>query len=169
VSKAFTKDDADVVAVVVAPRAPLPAGVPNYVTPAGLASLRAELSRLLDERSTSQGSREEPERDRTRLALTMRIEALEARIASAEIIDPHAGPQDTIRFGATVTLRHEDGAEQRWKIVGVDEADARNGRITFVSPLARAMLGKRVGDVATVKTPHGEEELTVVALAYDDE
>ena len=168
-SKAFTKDDASDDAIVVAPRAPLPEGVPNYVTPSGLAALRAELARLHEERSTIEGASEDTERARTRLALTTRIDALEERVAAAELIDPRAAPRDEVRFGATVTLKDENDQARTWRIVGVDEADAKKGRVAFTSPLARAMLGKRAGDVAVVKTPRGDEEHEVVAIAYDDE
>lgn len=157
-SKAFTKDDAPDEAAVVAPRAPLPEGVPNYVTPRGLDALHAELVRLHDARAQV----DEADRAR-RAALTAQIEALEARIASAEVVEP--GAHDEARFGATVTVRGEHG-ERRLEIVGVDEADAAHGLVAFTSPIARAILGKRAGDVAVVKTPRGEEELEIVRVAY---
>ena len=67
-----------------------------------------------------------------------------------------------------MTARTEDGGERRYEIVGVDEADPAHGRIAFVSPIARALLGKAIGDVAVVRTPRGEEEIEVVAVAYED-
>jgi transcription elongation factor GreB len=63
-------------------------------------------------------------------------------------------------------VRTESGDERRYRIVGVDEADVAHGRVAFVAPLARALLGKKVGDGATVRTPGGEEELEVLAIAY---
>ncbi len=167
-SKAFTRDDAEEEAVLVVARAPLPTGKPNYVTPRGLAALREELALLAGEGAALEELGNDAARARARHARAMKIEALEARIASAEVIDGRAGPQDEVRFGADVTLRGEGGAERHFRIVGVDEADARHGRIAFVAPLARAVLGKRVGDAVLVRTPSGEEELDVVALSYDD-
>jgi len=89
------------------------------------------------------------------------------RIASAQLVDPRRQSHDEVRFGATVTLRHEDGATARWTIVGVDEADPAHGRIAFLAPLARALTGLRVGDAGTLRTANGEASLEVVAIDYD--
>jgi transcription elongation factor GreB len=75
-------------------------------------------------------------------------------------------PSDA-RFGAEVTVRNLAGAVRSYRIVGVDEADASRSAIAFVAPLARALLGKRVGDVALVVTPAGEDELEILAIRYD--
>jgi transcription elongation factor GreB len=71
------------------------------------------------------------------------------------------------RFGATLTVENEDGKARRYRIVGVDEADPRRGWISWRSPIAGALTGRRVGDTAVVHTPHGDEELTVVAIDYE--
>ncbi len=161
-SKAFTKDEgAANEAVIVPRRAPLPEGVPNYVTRTGLAQLRGELRDL-------EAQRARPSEPAQRAALDERIAALEARIGSAELVDSAAQPRDEVRFGATVTVVDEDGREHRHRIVGVDEADAAHGRIAFVAPLARALFGKRVGDVAVVRTPAGDAEVEVVAIDYGE-
>jgi transcription elongation factor GreB len=161
-SKAFTKDDdaTDPIAIV-APRAPLPAGTPNYTTTRGLLALRAELAALHEARAKAAPG--------DRAALGARMQELDERIARAVVVDPRAQPHDEVRFGALVTLRTEDGAERRYQIVGVDEADVAHGRVAFVAPLARALLGKRVGDVAVLRAPSGEEELEVAGIAYPDE
>jgi transcription elongation factor GreB len=158
-SKAFTKDDADEAPLSVPTRAPLPAGTPNYVTPRGLALLRDELDVLLRERAA-------PHTDagRAPAALRERVRELEERIASAMLVDPSRTVGDVVRFGARVTVRGEDDATKRYAIVGVDEADASSGRVAFVAPLARALLGKHVGETVTVRMPRGEEELTIVAI-----
>ena len=169
-SKAFTKDDASDDPVVVVPRAPLPAGTANYVTPRGLSALRAELRQLDAERGRLEGLDADvhPDRARELTAVHARVRELGERVASAVPVDPRGQPHDEVRFGAQVTVRGEH-AERRYEIVGVDEADAPRGRIAFVSPLARALLGKRVGDDVTVRTPRGKEELEILAIAYEVE
>lgn len=170
-SKAFTKDDGADDAPLVPSRPPLAAGVPNYVTPAGLAALRSELHRLEAERVALASHPMGADRSRAAAALAARLGELVARIGSAVVVDPVNQPRDEVRFGATVTVVARvgdgDGVERRYRIVGVDEADAARGRVAFVAPVARALLGKRVGDEATVRTPRGEEQLEVVAIAYE--
>jgi transcription elongation factor GreB len=95
-----------------------------------------------------------------------RVAELEARIASAVLVEPALQPQDEVRFGAEVRVKNGMGTERAYRIVGVDEADAASGAIAFVAPLARSLLGKRVGDAALVRTPAGEDELEVVAITY---
>jgi transcription elongation factor GreB len=163
-SKAFTSEETVDDPVIVVPRSPLPAGVPNYVTRRGLALLRAELEDLESERASLDSASD----GAARLAvLAARAAELAARIGSAVEVDESLQPSDEARFGATVTVRDETGSERRYKIVGVDEANAREGRVAFVSPLARALLGRRVGDTTALRTPRGEEELEVVAVSYE--
>jgi transcription elongation factor GreB len=162
VSKAFTKDDDAGMPPIVPRRAPLPPGQPNYVTARGLAALRDELSSLRSEHATTSA------RGDTSLAaaLAERVVELEARLATAELVPlPDIAPSEA-RFGATVTLRSEAGVERVYCIVGVDEADAAAGRIAFVAPLARALIGKRAGETAVVRTPHGDEELEILSVHY---
>jgi transcription elongation factor GreB len=166
VSKAFTKDEVEVGSELVRPRAPLPPGVPNYVTPAGLAALRVELAELLHARSEFLRGGDGVERARGSGALGERILELEARIGSAELVIAPVPPPDDVRFGATVTVSADEGAERKYQLVGVDEADAPAGKIAFLSPVARALLGKRRGDVAVVRTPRGDEELEILAVDY---
>jgi transcription elongation factor GreB len=166
-SKAFTKDESDPqVADVVTPRAPLPSGTPNYVTPRGLALLRSELGRLETERSGLAGADDAGRRAAARLAV--RIAELEGRISTAVPIDPGAQAPDRVRFGATVQVRAADGSQRRFQIVGVDEADPQQGRIAFVAPLARALLGRSVGSEVTFQSPRGREELEVIEIRYED-
>lgn len=150
-SKAFTKESDD------APAPPLevddvalPPGTKNYLTPAGLDSLRAAIDALRAARDDN------PERAR-------RLAALERRLAAAEVIDPRAQPGDRVLFGATVTLRDGRGRARSYRIVGVDEADARRGWVSWRSPIARALLDLRVGDAATLR----DEELEVESIRYE--
>ncbi len=170
-SKAFTKDDGPDDPIVVPPRAPLPPGTPNYVTPRGLMLLRAELVELSATRSRlAAGDGDDPGVRRECAVVGRRIEALSARVASAVVVDPPTQPQDEVRFGATVTLVVVDGerpGEQRQvQIVGVDEAAPAERRVAFVAPIAQALLGLRVGDSATLRVARGEEVLEVRAIAY---
>jgi transcription elongation factor GreB len=145
VSKAFTKDDRPDEPLVVRRRSALPEGVPNYVSARWMASLREQLA------AASGPHRAE----------------LEQRIAAA-VPAPEPADRDEIRFGARVGLRTGDGAERTVRIVGVDEADPAAGSIAFVAPLARALLGHRRGDIVTVRSPGGTEELTVTAVDYGE-
>jgi transcription elongation factor GreB len=164
-SKAFTKDEDGAGELLVVPRAPLPAGLPNYVTPRGLAALRAEELQLERERAAIDAL-DVADRMALRHALAQRLAELQARIASATVVDPGLQLHDEVRFGATVRVRSRAGEERAYEIVGVDEADAEHGRIAFSSPLARALLGKRQGDSAELRTPRATEELEVVHIAY---
>ena len=154
-SKAFTSEETAEQPPVVRPRAPLPDGVPNYVTSRGLARLRAELEAL-------RASSALPETSGQRRA------DLEERIASAELVAAPADSAGVVRFGATVTVASGSGS-QRYRIVGVDEADPARGTIAFVAPLARALLGRVVGDSVRLHTPRGEQQLEIVAVDYDVE
>jgi transcription elongation factor GreB len=172
VSKAFTRDDAPEAPLVLRPRPPLPAGVPNHVTARGLGLLRAELVVLEAERARlAAGERDDAERTRRLAVNASRLRELSARIASAQVVDPRLLPHDEVRFGATVTVRTRSGPrageERRLQIVGVDEADAAAGRVAFTAPIVRAILGLHVGATALLRTALGEEELEIVAIDYD--
>jgi transcription elongation factor GreB len=172
VSKAFTKEDGAPEPLVVPSRAPLPAGVPNYVTPRGEACLRAELASWTAEevRLSEQGSADD-ERKARLAVLAARIQELTGRIGSAVVVEPRGPPPSEVRFGVRTTVRPaETEAPQpahRYTIVGVDEADAATGRIAFVAPVARALLGLRASQIATVRTGRREEEMEVIAIEHE--
>jgi transcription elongation factor GreB len=171
-SKAFTKDDAAEEPLVVRPRPPLPPDAPNYVTPRGLAALREE-RRELAARLDAPGSPDGEPGGASEVALAHAVDLarardLDERIASAVVVDTGASAgraPEQVRFGARVTVRSEAGVERTLEIVGVDEADVAHGRVAFVAPVARALLGRSVGDSVTVTTPRGDEELQIVAIA----
>lgn len=172
-SKAFTKEDDDGTRPLLVPqRAPLPPGVPNYVTPRGLGLLKKELAALEAQRAqiaTPGGENErsgqaDAERRRALAVLQARQGELEARIGTAVLFDAASLPPGEVRFGTTVRVRGESCPPRTYTLVGVDEARASEGRIAFTAPLARALLGKRVGEVVAIRTPRGEEELEVVAI-----
>jgi len=160
-SKAFTSEEATL-ELVVPPRAPLPTGVPNYVTPRGLELLRAERRALEAERAELERGPEEG-RGATLAAWSVRLAELERRLASAQPIErtPGAGP---VRFGSRVTVADESGEEKTIEIVGVDEADPEHGKIAFLAPLAKALLGREAGDSVDFATPGKQRTLEIVAI-----
>ena len=179
-NKAFTKetddgDDEDLTLPA------LPGGGKNYISPAGYANLRAELLDLIDaERpkvveivhwAASNGDRSENGdyiygKKRLR-EIDRRIRFLMKRLESALIVDP-ASQENTqqVFFGATVTVCDEQGCEGTYQIVGIDEADAAQGMISWISPLARALLKAREGDTVRFQIPDGLRELEVVGIRY---
>lgn len=161
--------------------APLPAGGKNYITPEGYQRLRAELLALIDSErpkvvesvhwAASNGDRSENGdylygKKRLR-EIDRRIRFLGKRLEIAEISPPwlHHG-RDQVFFGATVTYVNDEGQERRITILGVDEADSALGQVSWVSPVARALLKSRVGDEVTLTTPHGLEILEVLEVNY---
>lgn len=151
-SRAFVKENDDEIDLPERPVSPHP----NFVTPRGLALIEAELARLLADYANAQA-----ESDRSALARASRdLHYWRARRASAQLVKPHDAP-DEVAFGATVTIARDDGREQSWQIVGEDEADPAKGSVSYISPLARALMGKRVGD--TVKAGNGDAEIVAIA------
>jgi transcription elongation factor GreB len=160
----------------------LPPGAKNYMTRGGYESLRRELDELVrDERpkvvetvawAASNGDRSENGdylygKKRLR-EIDRRIRYLIKRIENAEVVDPERQQgREQVFFGATVTIADSDGDnEQVWQIVGVDEADAAKGRISWISPLARALLKARMGDVVTFASPAGSREIEILDIRY---
>lgn len=173
-SKAFTSEETPDQPLLVPARPPLPDGVPNFVTPRGFRLLKEELARREAERSDLLSSTLLDDERRRRLAIVAaQIGQLAARLAAAEIVDPARQRHDEVRFGATVTVvtieGPEEGAERRFQIVGVDEAEPAQGRIAFAAPLARTLIGCRVGDSATLRSGRGDEVLEVTAIDYGSE
>src|SRR5258705_1348974 len=164
-SRAFTKEDAWEEPVI-PQRAPLPEGVPNYVTPRGLEALHAEQAALEAERQGIDPASDDELLRRKRLVLARRLADLAGRIASAEVVDPAQQAHDTVRFGARVTLESKPSGPRALQIVGVDEADPDQGLIAFTAPIARALLGRRVGETATLRTEAGESTLEVLGIVY---
>ena len=184
-SKAFTRendapqDDEDDVEV-----PPLPSGTRNYMTPGGFARLKSELDHLVGRErpelvatvawAASNGDRSENGdyiygKKRLR-EIDRRIRFLSKRLDQAEVVDPAAPREpdtaERVFFGATVSIRNQRGDERRLSIVGIDEADTTQGYVSWISPVARALLRAREGDTVSVATPAGIEELEVLEVAY---
>ena len=180
-SKAFTREgDAPEEELAAEPR--MPPGPKNYITPAGHARLKSELKALVEvERpelvktvawAASNGDRSENAdylygKKRLR-EVERRMRFLMKRLEIAEVVDPRDQGQDRAFFGATVTYRDSGGGEHTVSIVGTDEVDPARGRVSWVSPIARALLKSREGDAVTLNTPAGEEALEVVEIRYQE-
>ena len=178
-SKAFTRESDGEDDDLALP--PLPAGSKNYITPLGYATLRAELFELIDNErpriveivhwAASNGDRSENgdyHYGKKRLReIDRRIRFLTKRLEIAEITDPsnHHG-KDQVFFGATVTYVDESDVERTVTILGIDEADSLKAEVTWVSPIARALLKAREGDVVKLVTPVGVQEVEVVEVRY---
>lgn len=164
-SRGFVREDDQEEAPFIPPRAPLPEGVANYVTPRGLELLRAERTALEQERANAAGS--DDERRRAQAEVDGRLALLQERINSARVVEP-ATDHEEVRFGCTVGLLHVNGpqanAERHWTIVGVDEASVKEQRIAFTSPLARALLGKRVNEVAELNNGPQPQRFRILAI-----
>jgi transcription elongation factor GreB len=184
-SKAFTKEsdddgDDDLPETAVA----LPAGAKNYMTPAGHARMEAELRHLtgverpqvVEVVSWAAGNGDRSENGdylygKKRLReIDRRVRYLLKRLEIAEVVDQSRQTnRDQVFFGATVTYADSQDEERTVRIVGVDEARQEEGEVSWVSPVARALLKARVGDVVRVNAPAGIEEIEVVAIAYRGE
>jgi transcription elongation factor GreB len=181
-SKAFTKETDDADGDDESGLLPeIPAGSKNYITPQGYARLRTELLQLIDEErpkvvevvhwAASNGDRSENGdyiygKKRLR-EIDRRIRFLTKRLELAEVVDPavHHG-HDQVFFGATVTYAEESGQERTITIMGIDEADTAQGQVSWISPIARALLKSREGDVVKLVTPLGVQEIEVLEVRY---
>ena len=185
VSKAFTRetdtdDDEDVEGV-----SPLPAGARNYMTPGGFARLSGELEHLVQKErpelvatvawAASNGDRSENGdyiygKKRLR-EIDRRIRFLIKRLDVAEVVDPQARrdeeASDQVFFGATVTIADARASERTVSIVGIDEIDTARGYISWISPMARALIKAREGDTVTLHTPGGVEEIEILRVRYE--
>jgi transcription elongation factor GreB len=183
-SKAFTResdDDADDGPDPGAGPAAIPAGVRNYITPAGYARLKTELKGLVERErpevvrtvswAASNGDRSENGDyiygKRRLREIDRRIRYLMKRLEIAEVVDRAVSDLEQVFFGARVTYLDGQGTERTVHIVGIDEVDPANGRISWISPVARALLKARNGDAVTLRTPAGTEELEITAVSYD--
>ena len=161
-SRGFVKEDDQEEVPMVPPRADLPEGVTNYVTPAGMEELQAEKRTLMEERE-SLDSNDENERRVALNHINAKLRLLENRIASARVVEPGDQAPGVIRFGATVKLRNVAlDKVQTFQIVGVDEANISRGKIAFTSPVARALINKKAGERAMLQ--RGGEELVFEVL-----
>lgn len=157
-SKAFTResDDAPEKPITARAQSSLPPGAKNYLTPDGAERLREELERLENDKGANAGA-----------AVEQRKLQIEECLRTAEIVEPPAKPWEQVRFGATVTVRNKAGSETRYRIVGVDETDIDRDWVSWLSPIAKALLKARLGERVRFRFPAGEDELEIVGITYE--
>ncbi|HEX6443158.1 MAG TPA: transcription elongation factor GreB [Stellaceae bacterium] len=182
-SKAFVKESDDAPDLPEEEDTALPSGVKNYMTPEGRRRMQEELQRLLREDrpktveilSWAAGNGDRSENGdylygKKRLReIDRRVRFLSKRLETAVVVDPAAQKnREQVFFGATVTYAREDGAEQTVTIVGIDEADLDRGRVSWISPVARALLKAQEGDMVDLRTPSGIERIEVTEIRYGE-
>ncbi|HYD47073.1 MAG TPA: transcription elongation factor GreB [Terriglobales bacterium] len=180
-SKAFTKESDGDDEELELSSAVMPSDFKNYITPGGYRRLHDELDRLWKvERpklvetiawAASNGDRSENGDyiygKRRLREIDRRIRYLNQRVDSAVVVDNAGKTHDKVYFGATVTVADEHGAERTVSIVGTDEIDIERGRVSWISPIATALLNASTGDSVTLRTPRGSEELEILEIRYD--
>lgn len=165
-SRGFVKEDDQEETPLVPPRAEIPNGLTNYVTKKGMDELLAEKQALIDEKAGFK-ARTEQEKRITFNFNNAKIHLLEERIATAKIVDLSEQPKDEIRFGATITLKIGNSSNtQAYQIVGVDEADIKKNKISFISPIAKILIGKKVGEKAILKLAKEDRIFEVKEIRY---
>jgi transcription elongation factor GreB len=178
-SKAFVKDDAAAPETDAEPPAPLPATGKNYITPAGFAPQQTEKKHLLEvERpevvrtvawAASLGDRSENADyiygKRRLREIDRRVRFLIKRLEAAQIVQSSGRDTDQVFFGAQVRVRGAS-AERTFTIVGIDETDAAKGYVSWISPIARALIKAREGDTVVLRTPAGNETLEILEVRY---
>ena len=178
-SKAFTRENDD--AEEDEPAAPVELPVARYyMTPAGYDRLKGELKRLVEvERpevvrtvswAASNGDRSENGDyiygKRRLREIDRRVRFLIRRLENSEVVHSAGRDTDQVFFGATVKVRSHDGAMRTITIVGLDEVDTARGRVSWISPIAKALIKARDGDVVTLRTPAGAEEIEILEVSY---
>jgi transcription elongation factor GreB len=165
-SRGFVKED-DQEEVPMVPKRPyLPEGVTNFVTPTGMDQLLAEKQLQIDEKNNLDIASE----NEKRIALNYigaKMQLLNKRIAEGKIVNLNEQPKNEIRFGAIVTLKNEGSKSiQTFQIVGVDEADISKGKVSFLSPIARVLINKKIGEKAIVNQDRKDVVFEIINISY---
>lgn len=165
-SRGFVKEDDLELAGTDLPERPI-SELPNYVTPNGLAQLKEIENTLLDERELLAPKKEDPTAVQ-RLAMVDRdLRYVQARLEQAILVEtPNNQTPATVVFGTTVTVQDDEGEQHHFKIVGEDEADIALNTVSFASPLAKALIGQKVGDSVRWKRPAGDLNLEIITITY---
>jgi transcription elongation GreA/GreB family factor len=165
-SRAFTKESTDDLVAGELPERPVPAHA-NYVTPQGRELLQARARELQARHEQLAAQLEDDPAAKHKLREIERDQRyFKAQLERATVVDPAGQPRDEVHFGAAVRIVDEDGRKHTFTIVGDDEADVAAGKISWASPLARAMMGARVGDTVKWRRPAGETEVEIAAISY---
>lgn len=163
-SRGFVKEDDQEEAPMIPPRASLPVGETNYVTPYGLKELNNEEAKLVENRANLD-KENDTERRRAQAVIDGKLKLLRERISTARLLDPKDQPEDEVRFGALVELKQNSNT-QKFQIVGVDEADVKKQKIAFVAPIAKAVTGKKVGEKVDFKLGDETRKLEILKITY---
>jgi transcription elongation factor GreB len=169
-SKAFTResDDAPDAAPIVRPVSSLPPGARNYITADGERRMREELDRFIREErprlASASGDADAKQRLQT---LDGRIRQLQQILQTVEIVPASSSSDGQARFGAVVTVRRSNGEEEQYRIVGIDETDIDRGWVSWLSPIAKALLNRKTGETVRFRFPSGQEQLQIVSVTYD--
>ncbi|MFN4763574.1 GreA/GreB family elongation factor [Gillisia sp. Q332] len=168
-SRGFVKEDDQEEAPFIPPRAALPAGVINYVTPEGYQQLKNERERL-EEKLSKLNIENDKERRHARATFTGSLNLLNERIGSARILKPLEQSRDEVRFGAKVSFKFIDGKQKgstrKFQLVGVDEATIKENKIAFVAPIAIALTGKKIGEITQVNMGGEIQQLEILKIEY---
>lgn len=165
-SRGFVKEDDQEEIPMVPPRAYLPDGVNNYVTQNGMDELLAERQKLVNEKELLVNNNENEKRIANN-HINARLALLNKRIDTAMVVDIDEQAPDEVRFGATVTLKRKGTNNSRtFRIVGVDEADIPNNKISFISPIAQALMNKKAGDKVVLNQSGKEIEFEILNIGY---
>jgi transcription elongation factor GreB len=165
-SRAFVKESDDDLLSGELPERPLASHV-NYVTAKGLELLQMRVRELTERHEALKRHADEDSDARQKLRETERdLRYFNSQLERATLVDTADQPRDRVHFGAIVKIEDEEGLEQEFSIVGDDEADVAAGRISWASPLARAMIGAKVGDTVVWRRPAGEAEVYIVDIRY---
>lgn len=165
-SRGFVKEEDQEETPIIPPRAALPEGTTNYVTPNGIKQLLEEREQIEEERANLNTTHEQQRRIELGV-INGRLNLLNERIASARILDPASQPKDEVRFGATVTYKISTmKTPLTFQIVGVDEADINKKKIAFVAPIAVAITGHKEGDKVPFNLGGEKRMIEIVAINY---
>jgi transcription elongation factor GreB len=159
-SKAFTREEDDSgEEETIASWPPLPPGARNYITPDGARRMKDRLKNLQEKKEGAEATGAESKK------LDSVIRDLKQRLDSLVIVEPPADAAK-IAVGAIVSVRHQNGEEETYRVVGVDESEPEKGAISWISPLAKALLSKRAGEKVRFRIPAGEDDLEILSVRY---
>ena len=138
----------------------------NYVTPEGLQQLQQSVKTLESQRPQYATRKEDTNAQQKVAEIDRDLRYFVARLESVQLVTPEQQPQHTVLFGATVTVEDEAGEQHQFQIVGEDEADIAQQKVSYVSPLAKALLGRKVGDSTLWQRPAGAMQLDILNIEY---
>ena len=164
-SRGFVKEDDLELAGTDLPERPI-SEHPNYVTPKGLKQLQESEQQLLDQREQLAQNKDNPQAAQKLTTVERDLRYVQTRLEQAILVSPQGKSSETVVFGATVTVEDEQGKAHIFHIVGEDEADLSINKVSYVSPLAKALIGHKIGDNVTWRRPAGNLTLVITQIHY---